>query len=374
MTVPYPTASMEDHYRTAIEAATTAALAASNAASQAATAAAQYANALACRDIPVSSVLDEQDRDSIMEEYATAASVAAIEAADASENARRAAEIAVEAAESAGASAVLNGPSDCSSQTYVDSLAYAPKDWCTSPVCKAPGCNESDSRFSFSCQYPDDKEWIEIQGSLKMAALEYLEAMLSGFDSDSGSDDSSSPEVVDEWAALKNLWKVEDESAHAEYISTHLQQPVAKQKEINGTRTPVLSPLLSCNENKKLGDWTGGLLVKHDKHRTVHSAYGKITEILTFKTLVVVEETPNYPASQFQYVPSRYLHDMAGIEYSKPVELGGLALGLLRCNEPGNELKYGFGKVVAVRRDASIYLVSNGMEDMGVDVCDEVAV
>ncbi|KAL4953757.1 hypothetical protein BDW69DRAFT_164554 [Aspergillus filifer] len=208
-----------------------------------------------------------------------------------------------------------------------------------------------------------------------MAALEYLEFMMyeSDSDTDSYSDDSSSTEALEEWAALKESWKVEDAAARAEYISKHLK-PATKPSKPIGTQTPKTLPILSRNENKKLGDWTGGLLVKHDKHRTVYSAYGKITEILPFKTLVVIEETPNYPSSQFLRIPNRYPHDLAEIEYTKPIELGGLALGLLKCDEPGDELKYGLGKVVAVRRDASVYLVNNGMEDMGVDVCNEVIV
>ncbi|KAL4797801.1 hypothetical protein BDV19DRAFT_386838 [Aspergillus venezuelensis] len=366
---------MAEHYQTAIEAATTAALAASNAAQQAAIAAAQYANAIACKDIPAYGVFDQEDVDLLMEEYAAAASVAAVESAEASGNARRAAEIALEAAERAKASAVIESPVT-SSEEYTESSCSTAA-WLSTPATEKCGCDEFDVPVSFTGQNREDDEWKDIQGALNTAALEYLESMMyeTDSDSDTSSDDSSSTEALEEWAALKESWTVEQVAAQAEYIAEHLKPATQPSKpKPMGTQTPKPLPILSRNENKKLGDWTGGLLVKHDKHRTVHSAYGKITEILPFKTLVVVEETPNYPASGFLRIPNRYLHNMAEIEYTKPIELGGLALGLLRCDEPGDELKYGLGKVVAVRRDASVYLVSNGMEDMGVDVCEQVVV
>ncbi|KAL4931824.1 uncharacterized protein BDV17DRAFT_288409 [Aspergillus undulatus] len=366
-----------EHYQTIIAAATTAALAACNAVSQAATAATRYANALACQKGTSFCTLDEYARFLAMEECAAGALLPAQEAAQAMENVQRAAEIAAEAF-------AEGGTSNCggivgSGEEWADAVEFLRMSQRASPQMYAQyGSNDFDGRVVVAAKPPyhtDETAWADVDEFLNIAAHEQFVVMDSASsgesnESESGSDSSAAQsELESEWTALTDSIELADAVAHSEHICAQLQP--SHQSETT-TRTPHPMPLVSLQPDKKIGDWTGGFLVKQDKGRSVHSAFGEVTEILPFKTLIMVEETPEYQLSKFVQIPYESLLDMAEFEYSKPVELGEYAMGLLKVDGPGDKLMYGMGRVIGVKHDASLYLVRNGFEDMGVDICDEI--
>ncbi|KAL4807503.1 hypothetical protein BDV18DRAFT_158720 [Aspergillus unguis] len=322
---------MASKYALAASASSTAALAASNAATSASTAATYYAKALHAIMHAMNPANAPVNEDAVAEYLAGCMAGAAAAAEEARQARCNAAAAFALAADAAGELA----------EGSVGSINELERwDW------ESHKGDEDEEEDDHSGKY----EW------------ESARSLWSGPDANDIEDPYSPTNEVPDCAVdeTQTLWDADTLLAHAE--SNNILFP-----------TPANSPIQNENEKprwgKEIGTWAGGLQTKQDASRTMYTAYGEITEILHFGVFVAVEPTAGYPLSSFSSVSEGMLREIAADETQFMVfvpEKGEMAWGFLDPEQPGDELKVGFGRVVDVSVNEKVYLVKNGNEDMGV--------
>lgn len=304
-------------YTTAVAAASTAALAASNAASSAAAASTHYANALRALVVSLDEgELDEEALTTFLAFCMDGAEEAAAEAVEARENAAAAFALAAEASETQPDKAEFEDEGEAETGTETET--------------------ESELNIFGADRESVMNEWAALRQNLS-------EYHTPGAD-----------EPVPTWAVVETLWDADAVLSHAE----------ANEEQYQGTSH---SEQKALPRKDKVGEWSGGLLTKRDRNRTMQTAYGWVTEILRFNLYVAVEPVDRESWMSFSPVSETMLRDAAGYEAGKP-EKGDLALGFYAGEGPGEELLFGFGRVVDVVPGDEVYLVRNGNEEVGVDV------
>ncbi|RDW79129.1 uncharacterized protein DSM5745_05981 [Aspergillus mulundensis] len=135
---------------------------------------------------------------------------------------------------------------------------------------------------------------------------------------------------------------------------------------------PPTPPPKSC-WGAEVGEFAGGLVTKRPSAESLYTAFGEVTEILFFDTLVLVEPIDKHDLAGFQKVSLPDLRMFARTVYETPPEIGEESWGFLLTEESDRALLCGVGRVVGVAKDEKVCLVKREdpdcEEEEWFDVC-----